>query len=81
MLTKEILKFQIRCKSLPNGVDVRVSDGTEEKRIPLFPDIDQVNRALVALDKTQIDAEATLNYFSMIVAGCLMIKMKRHLPL
>jgi hypothetical protein len=81
MLTKEILKFQVRCRLMPNGVSVSVAEGAEEKRIPLFPDIDQVNRALAALEKTQIDAKATLNYFSMIVAGCLMIKMKRRLPL
>jgi len=77
MLTKELVGFKVLFQPVPNGYTVTVSDGKNEKRIPLLPDQEQVERTLDALDKTDIDGNISLEYFSMIVAGCLSLNMKR----
>ena len=77
MLTKEIMGFRVLFQPVLNGYTVAVSDGKNVKRIPLLPDIVQVERTMDALDRTEIDGNTSLEYFSMIVAGCLSLNMKR----
>ena len=77
MLEKKIMGFKVLFKPALNGYTVVVSDGKSEKRIPLLPDQEQVERTMDALNRTKIDGNISLEYFSMIVAGCLMTRMKR----
>jgi len=77
MLTINILQFQVRFQPTLNGVVVSVSDGVSEKRIPLLPDLEQVNRAVSSLEKTKITDCEDLDFFYMIVAGCLSLNMKK----
>ena len=77
MLIKEMMGFRVLFQPVLNGYIVTVSDGKNEKRIPLLPDIVQVERTMDALDRTEIDGNTSLEYFSMIVAGCLSLNMKR----
>jgi hypothetical protein len=69
--------FRVLFQPVLNGYTVAVSDGKNVKRIPLLPDIVQVERTMDALDRTEIDGNTSLEYFSMIVAGCLSLNMKR----
>jgi len=77
MLEKQIMGFKILFKPVPNGYAVVVSDGKNEKKIPLLPDQKQVERTMDALGRTEIEGNVSLEYFSMIVAGCLSLNMKR----
>jgi hypothetical protein len=77
MLIKEIAGFKVLFQPVPDGYTVTVSDGKNEKIIPLLPDQIQVERTIDALGRTEIDGNISLEYFSMIVAGCLSLNMKR----
>ena len=77
MLIKEIAGFKVLFQPVLDGYMVAVSDGKNEKKISLLPDIVQVERTMDALDRTEIDGNVSLEYFSMIVAGCLSLNMKR----
>lgn len=79
MLTKEMLGYKIVFLPVPNGYSVTVSDNRKSKTIPLLPDEGQVTRAIDSLDRMPIDPNIAFDFFCMIVAGCLMTKMKRSI--